>query len=58
MMKPDFIFNPDDPGARNLVLVIVGLCACLLCFYLFLAVRARMWDPHWAVKPTVVESSK
>jgi len=42
----------NDHGARNLVLLVASVWALLLGFYGFLAYRARLWSPLWAIEPT------
>jgi mono/diheme cytochrome c family protein len=41
-----------NSGSRNLVLLVVSVSSSLLIFYGFLAIRARLWSPLWAIKPT------
>lgn len=40
-----------DRGARNVVILVASLGAVLLCFYGFLAYRAKRWSPLWAISP-------
>ncbi|MBI2069499.1 MAG: cytochrome c [Elusimicrobia bacterium] len=44
-----------DKGARNLVFLVVFIGANLFSFYGFLAYRARLWSPLWAIQPTEKE---
>lgn len=41
-----------DSGARNLVLLVAAVWSCLFSFYGFLAYRARLWSPLWAISAT------
>ena len=44
--------RPRDAGARNLALLVAGVLLMLLGYYAFLAWRARLWSPAWAVTET------
>ncbi|MBI4055542.1 MAG: cytochrome c [Elusimicrobia bacterium] len=41
-----------DRGSLNLVVLVLSVWAGLFLFYGFLAYRARLWSPLWAISPT------
>ena len=41
----------EDQGEKNLAILVISVCGLVLVLYAFMAVRARMWSPLWAVSP-------
>ena len=41
-----------DRGSKNLVILVISVWSALFGFYGFLAYRARLWSPLWAIQPT------
>ncbi|MBI3291806.1 MAG: cytochrome c [Elusimicrobia bacterium] len=41
-----------DRGARRLIILVAAVWSALFGFYGFLAYRARLWSPLWAIQPT------
>lgn len=51
-MKPDWTLISRDRGARNLVVLVAFVWSMVFAFFIFLAIRARMWSPYWAIRPS------